>query len=332
MCGRLSLRYHRRRDGRHVMVGQTCPGRSPCASDGRETPAELLTSYDGCRPRWRRHDLPNCQTSASADQVHYIRSRHRLHRLDLIDRRTMAAGQESIDTVAGWCERQRMGPLFRCYTPDDLHGCGVEYVDYTGISNGHVQMLVLPIEEDDIGSPAQLLPAYDLSRCRFERDQCALITGAEQTMRGEIQIETMRTSRGNWKCACDGSGPLRIDGNNLGRIGDIHEKNLSIRIVDRPTALAGNSNLVLHDALVEIDHRQCVGAWQCGFTDVRDEDQPVAVRIGKPIRTFADRDLSQVWPGAWRKNADRVLGPVGGDDELCLVADNDAGNARQPRD
>lgn len=186
-----------------------------------------------------------------------------LHRLDLIDRRTMAAGQESIDTVAGWCERQRMGPLFRCYTPDDLHGCGVEYVDYTGISNGHVQMLVLPIEEDDIGSAAQLLPAYDLSRCRFERDQCALITGAEQTMRGEIQIETMRTSRGNWKCACDGSGPLRIDGNNLGRIGDIHEKNLSIRIVDRPTALAGNSNLVLHDALVEIDHRQCVGACQC---------------------------------------------------------------------
>jgi len=75
-----------------------------------------------------------------------------------------------------------------------------------------------------------------------------------------------------------------------------------------------------------------VGAWQCGFTDVRDEDQPVAARIGKPIRTFADRDLSQVWPGAWRKNSDRVLGPVGGDDELCLVADNDAGNARQPRD
>src|SRR5262249_53688886 len=42
--------------------------------DGRETPAELLTSYDGCRPRWRRQDLPNCQTSASADQVHYIRT------------------------------------------------------------------------------------------------------------------------------------------------------------------------------------------------------------------------------------------------------------------
>src|SRR5262245_21879790 len=116
-CVAASAAVHRRRDGRHVMVGQTCPGRSPCASDGRETPAELLTSYDGCRPGWRRQDLPNCQTSASADQVHYIRSRHRLHRLDLIDRRTMAAGQESIDTVAGCCERQRMGPLFRCYTP-----------------------------------------------------------------------------------------------------------------------------------------------------------------------------------------------------------------------
>src|SRR5215468_4453823 len=112
-----------------AMVDQTCPGRSPCAS---RWPGNTCRAADELRrvpPCWRMHDLPNCQTSASADQLHYIRSRHRrshqshLHRLDLIDRRTMAAGQGSIDTVAGWCERQRMGPLFRCYTPDDLHGC-----------------------------------------------------------------------------------------------------------------------------------------------------------------------------------------------------------------
>src|SRR5262245_24022452 len=132
MCGRLSLRYHRRRYGSLLWWTKPAPVDHHAQVDGRETPAELLTSYDGCllaggcmtsQIAKLPHRPINCTTSEAGTVGH---TKANLHRLDLIDRRTMAAGQESIDTVAGWCERQRMGPLFRCHTSDDLHGCGVE--------------------------------------------------------------------------------------------------------------------------------------------------------------------------------------------------------------
>src|SRR5262245_51661990 len=98
----------------------------------------------------------------------------------------MRLRQESIDLVACWCERQRVGSLLRHDSSHGSHCHGVEYVDHAGVSDRHIEMVTFAVIEDDIRSAAQFVFAKYLARQRIERDQRALVASAEEALRGGI--------------------------------------------------------------------------------------------------------------------------------------------------
>ena len=58
-----------------------------------------------------------------------------------------------------------------------------------------------------------------------------------------IEVKPVRTGRRNGEYASDVPRIPRVDNDDLGRIGDVHVKDLGIRIVYRPAGPAGHADL-----------------------------------------------------------------------------------------
>jgi hypothetical protein len=71
----------------------------------------------------------------------------------------------------------------------------------------------------------------------------------------EIEVHPVRTGRRDGKSARNAIRSPRVDDHNYGGIGNIDVKGLGIRIIDRPTGLAGHGDFCLHGAAVDTDDR-----------------------------------------------------------------------------
>ncbi len=69
-----------------------------------------------------------------------------------------------------------------------------------------------------------------------------------------------------------------------------------------------------------------------GIADVRDEENAALGIEREPVRTHADADLERLVLAPDRKDGDRVLPPVGREDEVVLVGDERPRDAREPLD
>ena len=72
-------------------------------------------------------------------------------------------------------------------------------------------------------------------------------------------------------------------------------------------------------------------AGYCRITNIGNEDLLAVMIIGKPVWADTDRNLRHLRVTTGREDADCVLNPIGGDDELRFVAHQDSGNAGQLR-
>src|SRR5690349_19508522 len=120
----------------------------------------------------------------------------------------------------------------------------------------------------------------------------------------------MGTARRHIEGAGDSRRRLRVDGNDLEGIGDVHEEYALFRVVDRPACAPrhGDRGEVTSCAYVHQSHAR----WLLGarVSDVCAQQETTIGIVGQPIRARPDRDLRYIILRSWREDADRTLPPV----------------------
>jgi hypothetical protein len=121
----------------------------------------------------------------------------------------------------------------------------------------------------------------------------------------------------------------RVDDDDLFGIGNVYIKRLRIGIIARPSRSTGNGDLRPHRTILDTDDGQGVRAGYSAIADIGDENLSPAMVVGEPIGTVANGNLCHLRVGTRSKDGNRVLGPVGGNDELGFVAHQNTSDTRQ---
>src|SRR5215475_1985948 len=99
----------------------------------------------------------------------------------------------------------------------------------------------------------------------------------------EIEVEPVRAGRWDCESARNPVGLQRIDHRDLGWISNVHMEFLRIRIVDCPSGPARHWDLRSHCPFLESNNGQCVRARYGWVPDIRNEDLPSSMIVGKAI-------------------------------------------------
>jgi len=213
----------------------------------------------------------------------------------------MARREKGVDLIARRGERNGVRSLFGRDASELLHCLRVEYVDAARLAYGDIQASVHAIEEHDIGCATQGVLAQDLAGLRIERDQLARVAGAEETLRVEIEIQSVSAGRRNGQCARNPIGLSCVDHDDLGGLGNVHIEYLRLKIIDRPTCPPRRWDLGSRFPLVECDDGEGVGTRYGRVPDIGDEDLSADMIKGEAVGTDTDSHLCHLRVGARSK-------------------------------
>ena len=176
-----------------------------------------------------------------------------------------------------------------------------------------------PVEEDDIGNAGELGPCQLDARPGFEHDKGAVVARAEEPAGGHVQVQPVRSHRGDGIGTGHVTGIGRFDDDDLGRLGDIDIEAGGLRIEDRLSGPAGDGDGRDHRSGAQIDDRNREGPRHRRVSDIRGNQQTPAGIVGQTVWLHPHRHLRQGVLAAWREDSNRVLSAIRGEDQILLL-------------